>query len=70
MYGHVQQNKLSQSILHHSKGVEAMSIESYIQGDRKSGIFPGDFVLVTRSASDWEGGWKNTWPSSMNDFVG
>lgn len=43
---------------------------SYLEKHKASGLKVGDRVRVLRAAEDEEGGWDNTWPPEMDDYVG
>ena len=42
----------------------------HVEALRKLELIEGEQVLVTRTARSGEGGWQDTWLSSMDDLVG
>ena len=44
--------------------------EAYIEAEKSSGLKVGDRVVVTRKAERHELGWRNSWPSGMNRYIG
>jgi len=49
---------------------EAKTTMTYLEQHSASGIRIDDTVQITRKAQDYEAGWQNAWPVSMDAYVG
>lgn len=45
-------------------------MSNYLEMHNNCGLKVGDEVTVTRAARNYEQGWKNTWESGMDVFIG